>query len=143
MLRINQFLRPDEAVVDTITSDSGVEVDYSIFVLERPDLKTGDEVLLEIRGKLEPCVLVGGNPLKIDVVQGFGRLATIDLENGTASDIFLEPGTEAVVPASNTLYWYENIGEDSLVLRDHCDDFDPANEPSLGDVVERMIPVNK
>ncbi len=143
MSNINQFLKPGETVVDTITNASGGEVDYSIYVLERSDLSTGDEVLLEISSKLEPCVLIGGNPLKIDVVQGFGRLAIIDLKSGAGSEIFLEPGVEAEVPANNILYWYENMGEDQLILRDHCDDFGPANEPGLADVVNRLISLKK
>ena len=105
MAKLDKFLRPDEAIVDRIHSDpDNPDVDYSIFVLQRPDLTTGDEVLLEIRGSAEPCVLIGGNSLKLDVVQGFGRLAIIELATGEKPNIFLEEGAEAEVLAEASKY---------------------------------------
>ncbi len=139
MSSVDIFLQTDESIVERIDSEpDDHSVDYSIFVLERPDLTTGDEVLLEIRASAEPCVLIGGNFLKLDILQGFGRLAIIELATGQMRNIALEKGTEAKVPADNTLYWYENTGDVPLVVRDHCGEFDPTNEPRLSDLVQAL-----
>lgn len=143
MAKLETLLQPGETIAETIVSgfdnSYNPDVDYSIHVLERPGLKAGDEVLLEIRGSAEPCVLIGGNPLKLGVVHGFGRLAMVNLATGEISNAILEEGAEVEVPTNNTLYWYENKGDEPLVVRDHCDDFDPTNEPELPGVVQALI----
>lgn len=140
IMQLNKFLQPDETIVDKIHSDSdNPDVDYSIFVLQRHGLKTGDEVLLEIRGSAEPCVLIGGNPLKLNILQGFGRLAILELATSEMRNIFLEVGDDVEVPTANTVYWYENMGDEPFAVRDHCDAFDPANEPRLSDLADVLI----
>ncbi len=136
MFEVIPFLRNKEAIDETIEiHPKETEVDYSIHILSHPDLNLGEEVLLEIRKSSEPCVLIGGNPVQLDVLYGVGRLAMIELATGKKTVVPLDPGTQVEVSSHNNLYWYENDGEDPLVIRDHCDNFDLNNEPSLHDVV--------
>lgn len=136
MSEINKLLAKGETIAEVIVPKSNDSaVDYTIHVLEREGLSTGDEVLLEIRRGAEPCVMIAGNRLELSVVSGFGRLAMVDLKDGSTRDIFLEDGTEATVPTDNILYWYESLSDDPLVVRDHCDSFDPTNERRLTAVV--------
>ncbi len=136
---IDNFLYPGETIVEGIhEKGEDSSVDYSIHVLNRDGITVGDEVLLEIRDTAEPCVLIGGHALELTVESGFGRLAIVDLKTGGTSNVFLEDGTETSIPTENTLYWYENMGSETLVIRDHCDEFDPANEPSLAKVVAAL-----
>lgn len=137
-MSINHVIASGEQVSETIPVNSS-GVDYDIHVLERHGLATGDEVLLDIRSKTEKLVLIGGNPLELKVAQGSGHVIMIDLATGDRSELLLSDGDEAVVPAHNTLYWYENNGTESFIVRDHCDAFDPAHEPRATDVAERLV----
>jgi len=139
MSSVEAFLLEGEHIGESFANTSDItSVDYTAHVIQRPGLKSGDEVLLEIRGFGEPCILMGGNSIELEVVSGFGKLAMIDLTVANITDIPLAPGTKAVVPPKNTLYWYENGTDDPLIVRDRCDDFDSSNEPTLEKVVNAL-----
>jgi hypothetical protein len=137
-MSIDQVVMRGERITETIpvTSDG---IDYDVHVLERDGLHTGDEVLLDIRSTTEKLVLIDGNPLELKIAQGAGRVVMIDLATGDRSEMMLSQGDEAEVSAHNTLYWYENTGDESFIVRDHCDAFDPAHEPTAAEVAERLV----
>lgn len=133
MTELAKFLETGESISSVIEYPG-----FDINIVERQGLASGDEVLLDIRTATEPCVLVGGNHLRIEVASGYGRLAMTDLEAGIQTNIFLEPDLVTDIPPHNYLYWYENHGEKTLVVRDHCDDFADSNEPTLESVVKAL-----
>ncbi len=131
-----------ERITETIIyGHPGDLVDYSINVLEREGLASGDEVLLAIRNTTEKVVLIGGNALQLTVESGVGILHTVDVANGQSNTKFLYPGCKEELPAKNIMYWYKNSLDTSrpLVVRDHCDDFDPANEPTVSELLKGLI----
>jgi len=134
-----ELLTTNERIIETYDFLEDPNVDFSIHTVSKPDLHTGDEVLLEIRKASMPCVLIDGRPVSLKVLQGFGRLTVIDLNTGNIQNAFLEHGSQAEVTSNNSLYWVDNVGDETLIIRDHCDDFDPANEPSLKSVVNSLI----
>jgi hypothetical protein len=58
----------------------------------------------------------------------------INLETGEATDMYIKQGAKVTVPSKNTMYLYQNLGKEDLVIRDECPQFDPSNEPSAEDV---------
>lgn len=145
MKGVQELLRADETISETTHfSDNGL-VDYSIHTIKREGLRDGDEVLLEIRPILtEEVVLVGGNPLELEVLHGRGEIHEIDLATGEKTTTYLDVNNQKLhtISPSNTLYWYGNpYAFSTFVVRDHCDDFDPANEPGLDKVVDGLIRV--
>jgi hypothetical protein len=137
-MSIYKFVAVGERIAETIPVSSD-GVDFDVHVLERDGLPTGDEVLLDIRSTTHKAVLIGGNPLELKVAKGTGSLVMIDLATGDRSEMMLSQGDEAEVSAHNTLYWYENTGDESFIVRDHCDAFDPAHEPTAAEVAERLV----
>jgi hypothetical protein len=137
MAEVRDFLSIDEKVYDKVVCfRPNQDVRYTIWTLAKNGTENEDDVILEIHKSTEPCVLIGGNPLELSVVSGFGHLATRDLRNGGTFDLLLEPGTKFTIPSDNTLYWYENKGTDPLFIRDHCEAFNFENEPTLEMVVK-------
>ena len=134
-----ELLTANERIIETYVFLEDPNVDFSIHTVSRPDLPTGDEVLLEIREASMPCILTGGRPVNLNVLKGFGRLTVVDLNTGNIQDSFLEEGSQAEVTSNKSLYWVENVGDEPLIIRDYCDDFDPANEPSLKSLVSALI----
>lgn len=132
-----QHLPEGSEVLETIAEDG-----INIHLLRSPGYKDKDRALLEVRTKMRPCAYIGdGNPLSLEVKDGFGKLRTVDLQTGDIAERFLEPGWTGEVP-SGVIYWYENFGSEKdsdLVILDTCPDFDAENEPALSDVVERFI----
>lgn len=138
-----KFLANNERIVETTCyphsfDDAG---EFLVHVVRRDGLNTGDEVLIEVPRATEPCVLIGGNPLQLHVESGAGRLVMRKLENGEETTDALIEGDDKIIPTANTLYWYERVMGNALVVRDHCDDFDPRNEPNLFSVVSALSTV--
>lgn len=137
---VENFLAKGETVSETnsysLSRPGGGE--FFVHTLKRSGLHTGDEVLIEVPSAIEPCVLIGGNPLELRVESGNGRITKRDLKTGEESIDALVAGDELIIPSSNILYSYERIMGRSLVIRDHCDNFNPDNEPSLHDVVAAL-----
>ncbi len=114
-----------------------------IYTVEKikKDGRPSDSVILDIHTSTEPCVLIGGNSLRVRVIAGFGRLTMLDLGTGKRTRVFLDPNDTVIVPSSNTLYFYENMSDEpneTLVVRDDCDGFNPINEPAVEDVVAAL-----
>lgn len=138
---IVSFLRDGESIVrtDQIKQEQG-KVDFDIHTLHIPGQPDGDEVLLDIKTKTEASVLIGGNPLQLKVEAGLGTLTLISLYPYQHNEsIQLYGGREVSVRTDNMLYWYErDPNSPQLVIRDHCDDFNIANEPSALDVLSAL-----
>ncbi|MCA9331035.1 hypothetical protein KC957_03225 [Candidatus Saccharibacteria bacterium] len=135
---VSHLLGAGEAIAETIPCVSD-QMDYDVHVLERPGLSTGDEVLLDIRSQTERLVLIGGNALELEGISGTGTVIMYDLATGERNDVTLGVGKRTQVSPNNTLYWYENSGEESFIVRDHCDGFVPEHEPSAEDVAKGVI----
>lgn len=138
-----RFLAANEKIVETtaypLTFDDASE--FLVHVVARDGLNPGDEVLIEVPRATEPCVLIGGKPLEILIESGTGRLIMQSLETGEEQIEAVITNDETTISPANTLYWYERIMGNALVIRDHCDDFSPSNEPTLGAVVNSLSPV--
>jgi len=111
---------------------------FYIWPISSPTLGKSDRVLLDIYTQTEPNVLIGGNKLNVDVLEGIGKLTVVNFLDGEIVERQLEPGMKVDIPAENVAYWYENQGRNNLLLRDTCTDFDPINEPLLEDVVRTL-----
>lgn len=132
------YLEDGEKIVAStpIVDESGV--DFDVMTVASPGMKEGDRVLLNIATKTGDNVLIGGNPLGIDVLRGAGRLVVTDLKDGSVTETQLEPGQHLTIPSDNVVYSYENTGNGNLMLRDTCLDFSLAHEPSAQDVVHAL-----
>ncbi len=141
MKNFGRFLVPGETLVESIHLDVDPHK-YTVHVVDRGDIKIGDEVIIEVMTSTEPCILIAGSPLELNVLSGAGRLVMRTLESGDEQTEALIEDDLLAVPAANTLYWYENLGQGNLVLRDHCDDFNPDNEPTLREVATALSSLN-
>ncbi len=144
MSEVRDFLDENERLRDKITCfDPELSVKYTIFTLDIDGEEAEDDVILEIKQNTEPCILIGGSELEIRTLSGLGRISVLDLTSGAKKVLGLEPGVEVEIPSNNTLYWYENLGPEPLLVRDHSDNFDYENEPTLKKVVEAFINFNR
>ncbi len=142
MRDIQEFLRDGETISESTKVGGSGFVDYDIHAVQREGLKDGDEVILDIRFMSECLVLIGGNPLDLEVIQGDGIVDEIDLKTGerTTRILFSDSNNRHQISPENTLYWYLNPDSSSnFLVRDHCDDFDPKNEPTLEKVAEAVV----
>lgn len=137
-MSVSHLLGAGEVIAETIPCVSH-QADYDVHILERPGLTTGDEVLLDIRSQTERLVLIGGNALELEGVSGAGVVVMYDLSSGERQDVTLGVGDRAQVSPNNTLYWYENSGQEPFVVRDHCDGFVAEHEPCAEDVAKGLI----
>ncbi len=112
---------------------------FYIWPINSSEHESGDRVILDIPSATEPNILIGGNPLNIEVLDGFGRLRAIELASRKEENKFLEPGVELEIPSDNIIYYYENLGESSLVIRDTCPSFRLEHEPLVKNVAEALI----
>lgn len=122
-----ECLKPGESIKEITSLNNTVE---------RPGLRYGDEVLLDV-DRVTPQFLLGGNSLELKVERGMGILATTNAATGGQTTQMLFPRDEATIEPG-TIYAYASLGEgphDPFVVRDHCDDFDIKNESSLQPVV--------
>jgi len=136
MSKYEFYLEPGDLVTAVENHDTDGN-SFDIAYIQNPSLKDGSRVILDIHTKTGKNVLIGGNPLYISNLKGIGRISMVDLKNGKRHDVFLEPGTGAIVPSENVLYWYDNLCDfGDLIVQDTCPNFDPAHEPSLQAVTE-------
>ena len=129
--RLTPFLEEGEKIGDGFfTSDTPRGVSFGIYEVLKNGRPKSDRVLITVSKATDESVLVGGNPLQVDVLSGLGQLSMLDLATGVESSITLEPGVTVSIPTGNIMYSYHNQGEKELVLRDTCPEFNPDNEPS-------------
>lgn len=117
-------------------SFSGAGYDFTIhFFAESPalEIREGDEVVVEVSTSTGENVLTGGNPLEIQVLQGFARLAMRDMISGETVELFAEPGMDIEISPHNTFYQFTNLSNEPFIYRDYCEDFNPSDEPSLNE----------
>ncbi len=138
-LPFSEYLGVDEKIVASTPFIEEGGIDFDIMTVSSPGMKEGDRVLLNIATKTGDSVLMGGNPLAVDVLRGAGKLVTTDLKDGSISETPLTPGQHLTIPTDNIVYRYENTGERTLVLRDTCLDFDLNHEPRAEQVVSALI----
>jgi hypothetical protein len=140
MKDVRDFLGSNEKLADKVVVFKPEDnVRYVLYMLAVDGEQTEDDVILEITNNTEPCVLIDGNKLELNVLSGLGRLTVLDLESGEREVTDLTEGTQTQVSSQNTIYWYENTGDQPLFIHDHCDGFDTANEPTLRNVVDAFI----
>ena len=135
---IQSYLEESESLTDSQAFGNDSGADFTIHFIKGPHAKYGDRVFVDVGSYTEDSVLIGGNPLHLKVVQGSGKLVTLDLKDGTSSTTDLEPGTIATVPSINNVYRYEKTSDDNLVIQDTCLDFNPDHEPSAEKVVRDL-----
>ena len=99
---------------------------------------TADTVLLEVKGQSDHCVYLGDNPIRYRVIEGFGRLSVMNIDTAEFREHWLEPGSSGEVNAREA-YFYERCGLETLVLRDDCEGFDPADEPSVAEYFPSVV----
>ncbi len=114
------------------------EQSYYIWPVKNQDLGKSGRVLLDIYTRTKPSVLIGGNSVQVDVLEGLGTLTIIQLADGSQEERVLEPGVRTNIPSNNVAYWYENTGAGNLLLRDTCPGFDPTHEPLAEDLVRAL-----
>src|SRR5262245_14692078 len=73
-------------------------VAYDVVAVEKSGRRKGDRVFLMVHEVTDPCVLLVGNPVKLDVLKGVGRLLTVELATGKIRDAILETGIQDTVP---------------------------------------------
>lgn len=95
------------------------------------NIRRGDVVLAEVISATSPNVLIGGNPISAEVLQGFGWLATRNMRSGENRDVFLEPGSSFTISPDDTYYRVTNLGDDPIIYRDECEGFTEDYEPTL------------
>src|SRR4029079_2961134 len=91
MIDVHELLRPelDERIVNSMHFTGGNRIDFSVHFLARPGLVIGNEIFVEVRKSSDNLVLIGGNPLHLEVIYGFGWLATVDLRTGEKQNTYL------------------------------------------------------
>lgn len=130
-----------ERIAQTIDcGQPGGAVDYTIDILEREGLRTGDEALLTIRTATETVALIGGNALQLTIASGAGLLHEVDISTGQRKTSFLYPSATLEVPTGAAYFYRNSLDPDHpLVVLDHCDGFDPANEPAAIDLLKGLM----
>lgn len=135
MSRHEAVLKPGESIGETVQIRKP-DGDYDMTFIRNAAGKIGDVVLLGIYDHTPPLVLVAGQKLSIFTLYGKGLLRQRNLNDSSLSIQQLMPGTRATVSPDNTLYWFENTGQDKLIVRDESPGFVQLHEPSLPEIAQ-------
>lgn len=138
MIRGEQLLNEREYFGDCIPVRAGT-ASFDIQFIEGPTIKHGDTVLLDVHTETEYNTLIGGNPLMLEILSGRAEIHMVDHKTGASHYSYVEPGMGALIPSDNVSYRYVRRGEEPLLIRDTCPNFDPMHEPRTEDVAAALV----